>query len=97
MMIMMGKRIFSCLVTLRVGFMTMARSFLVVMSLMMGGCMTGMSAIYEYAAMAIAASRSGASALVSQIAVGPSAPPTMPMDAASGPVKPKHTARKNAT
>ena len=45
MMITMGKRIFSALVTLRVGFMTMARSFLVVMSLMSGGWMTGMSAI----------------------------------------------------
>ena len=47
--------------------------------------------------MAMAASRSGASALVSHIAVGPSAPPTMPMDAAAGPLNPKHTARKNAT
>ena len=36
-MMMMGKRIFSDLETLRVGFMTMARSFLVVMSLMSGG------------------------------------------------------------
>ena len=39
----------------------------------------GTSAIYEYAAMAIEGSSMGASVLVTYIAVGPSAPPIMPI------------------
>ena len=43
----------------------------------------GISAIYEYAAIAIADKSDGASVFVTNIAVGPSAPPMMPIDAAS--------------
>ena len=35
--------------------------------------------------------------LVMNMEVGPSAPPIMPMDAASGPVKPRQIAPKKAT
>ena len=47
--------------------------------------------------MAIAPRSSGASLFVRKMAVGPSAPPMMPMDAACGPVKPRQMAPKNAT
>ena len=47
--------------------------------------------------MAIAPSNSGASLLVRKMAVGPSAPPMMPMEAACGPVKPRQIAPKKAT
>ncbi len=45
--------------------------------------MSGMSAMYEYAATAIGPSKSGASRPVRNIAVGPSAPPMIAIDAAS--------------
>lgn len=45
--------------------------------------MIGTSAIYEYAANAIGPSRLGANCDVKYIAVGPSAPPIIPIDAAS--------------
>ena len=44
---MMGKMIFSVLLTSRSCFISIWRSFLVVSSFMMGGWMTGTSAIYE--------------------------------------------------
>ena len=47
--------------------------------------------------MAIAPSSSGASFVVRKMAVGPSAPPMMPMEAACGPVKPSRIAPKKAT
>ena len=40
--------------------------------------------------------RAGASIPVSQMAVGPSAPPVMPMEAAAGPSKPRTMASRNA-
>ena len=55
----------------------MARSFFVVSSFIIGGWITGTSAIYEYAATAIEPSSCGASFEVRNIAVGPSAPPMM--------------------
>ena len=53
--------------------------------------------MYEYAATAIGANRCGASCDVVKIAVGPSAPPIIPIDAASGPVNPSLTATIKAT
>ena len=53
--------------------------------------------MYEYAATAIGAKRCGASCDVVNIAVGPSAPPIIPIDAASGPVNPSLTATIKAT
>ena len=50
--------------------------------------MTGTRAMYEYAAIAIGPSNSGASFMVVKIAVGPSAPPMMPREAACCGVKP---------
>ena len=47
--------------------------------------MKGMSAIYEYAAIAMGPKSCGASFDAMNIAVGPSAPPIMPIDAASPP------------
>ena len=46
--------------------------------------------------MAMGPSFSGARILVSQMAVGPSAPPMMAMEAATLPVKPRATARISA-
>ena len=57
--------------------------------------MIGTSAIYEYAANAIGPNRLGANCDVKYIAVGPSAPPIIPIDAASGPVNPNAIAPKN--
>ena len=51
--------------------------------------MMGTSAMYEYAATAMAPRRSGARREVSQIAVGPSAPPMMPIALASLIPKPR--------
>lgn len=45
-----------------------ARSFFVVTSFMIGGCIIGISAMYEYAAMAIAPRSVGASSFVTSIA-----------------------------
>ena len=50
---------------------------------MNGGWIIGISAMYEYAATAIAGRSAGASDFVTYIAVGPSAPPMIPIDAAS--------------
>ena len=47
--------------------------------------------------MAMGPNSQGASLEVRKIAVGPSAPPVIPMEAASGPVNPKRIARKKAT
>ena len=91
-----GKIIFSVLDTSRACSILTLRILSVVHSFMSGGCISGISAMYEYAAMAIGPSRCGASFVHRYIAVGPSAPPRMPMEAASGPVKPSSTAPKNA-
>ena len=53
-------------------------------------------AMYEYAEMAIAPSKSGESLDVRKIAVGPSAPPIIPMAPASFGVKPKANAKQYA-
>ena len=68
------------------------RSFFVVSAFMIGGWMTGTSAMYEYAATAIGPNSSGASFEVTKMAVGPSAPPMMPMELACSGVKPSRTA-----
>ena len=47
--------------------------------------------------MAMGPRSSGASRVVRKMAVGPSAPPMMPMEAAWGPVKPSTMAPKKAT
>ena len=52
----------------------------------------GTSAIYEYAATAIGPRSSGASFDVTKIAVGPSAPPIIPIAPACCAVKPKNIA-----
>ena len=59
-----GKRICSVLETGRSCSILTALSFFVVQSFMIGGWMKGTSAIYEYAAMAIAPSSAGASVFV---------------------------------
>ena len=56
----------------------------------------GISAIYEYAATAIAEIKSGASLEVTIIAVGPSAPPIIAIAAAAAAEKPRTEARINA-
>ena len=89
----MGKIIFSFLLTLRVACITVIRSFLVVSNFINGGCKSGISAIYEYAATAIGASKCGARDLVRKIAVGPSAPAIMEIEDASPPVNPNAAAR----
>ncbi len=78
-----GKRIFSRLETGRSCVILILRSACVVSSFIMGGWIIGTSAIYEYAATAIAPNSCGARRDVKKMAVGPSAPPIMPMEAAS--------------
>ena len=92
----MGKMIFSFFETSRVCSILTLRICSVVRSFMSGGCIIGMSAMYEYAAIAMGPNSCGARRVAVNIAVGPSAPPMMPIEAASGPEKPMHTARKNA-
>ena len=53
----MGKIILSSLLTLRSCFISTFLSFSVVRSFMMGGWISGIRAIYEYAARAMGASR----------------------------------------
>ena len=77
-----GKITFSFLLTGRVACMTVIRSFFVVSIFMNGGCRSGISAIYEYAATAIGARSSGASDFVRKRAVGPSAPAMIEIEAA---------------
>ena len=93
----MGKMIFSVLETSRDCSIFTLRILSVVQSFISGGWIMGISAMYEYAAMAMGPRSCGASFVVRNIAVGPSAPPMMPMEAASGPVKPNSIARKKAT
>ena len=52
--------------------------------------------MYEYAATAMGPKRSGASFDVTNIAVGPSAPPMIPVEAASKGLNPKAVQPKNA-
>ena len=77
-----GNTIFSVLETGRSWVILTLRISLVVSSFIMGGWIRGISAIYEYAAMAMAGSRSTASLEEVRMAVGPSAPPMTPMAAA---------------
>ena len=58
--------------------------------------MKGTKAIYEYAAIEIGPINSGASLDEIKIAVGPSAPPIIPIEAASGPKNPSSIAPINA-
>ena len=90
-----AKNSFSLLLTVRRDFMRMRRSFLVVSNAMMGGCISGTRDMYVYAATATAPSRCGASFIVRKMEVGPSAPPMMPMEAASFGLKPMNRAMKN--
>ena len=66
----------------------MSLSFFVVSISIIGFWITGTNAIYEYADTAIAPIRSGASFDERKIAVGPSAPPMIPMAPASFGAKP---------
>ena len=59
-----GKIIFSVFDTSRACTILTLRILSVVMSFMMGGCMSGISAMYEYAAMAMGPRSSGASFVV---------------------------------
>ena len=59
--------------------------------------MIGTSAMYEYAAMAIGPSNSGFSLEVRKIAVGPSAPPIMPMLPAAFRSNPRKVASTKGT
>ena len=92
-----GNRISSFLETGLSEVIFIARSFFVVTSFMIGGCIIGISAMYEYAAMAIAPRSVGASSFVTSIAVGPSAPPIIPIAAAAASENPRKTAPANAT
>ena len=58
--------------------------------------MIGTSAMYEYAATAIGPTRWSASLVVRYIAVGPSAPPMIPIEPASCALNPRAIAAKNA-
>ena len=78
-----GNNFFSVWETARGGFILMRRSLLVVSNLMIGGWITGTNAMYEYADTAIAPIKSGASLPERKIAVGPSAPPMIPIAPAS--------------
>ena len=83
-----GKIIFSFWLTGRGLGISIRRSFLVVKRSITGFWITGTSAIYEYAQTAMAPIRSGASLELRKMAVGPSAPPMMPMAPASLGAKP---------
>ena len=69
--------------------MRMRRSFLVVIRSMIGRWITGTRAMYEYADTAMAPIRCGASFDDRKMAVGPSAPPMMPIAPDSAGVKPR--------
>ena len=83
-----GKMIFSFCCTGLGVFILIRRSFFVVISSMIGLWMTGTRAIYEYADTAIAPIRCGASLDERKMAVGPSAPPMIPIAPDSAGVKP---------
>src|SRR5574344_1723525 len=70
------------------------RSFFVVTILIASGCTTGTSAIYEYAATAMAPTYFEWSTCETRIEVGPSAAPMMPIDAASRSGNPSSTAQE---
>ncbi len=91
-----GNTIFSICLTCLSCPIFILRSSLVVRAFIIGGCISGTSAIYEYAATAIGPSKCPASLLVKNIAVGPSAPPIIPIDAASCGVNPKRIATPKA-
>ena len=63
--------------------MLIESSFLLQVSFTTKGTITGTKAMYEYAAIAIGPSISGASFIVVKIAVGPSAPPIIANEADS--------------
>ena len=74
-----GKTIFSVCETALGGFIRITRSFFVVSNLINGGWIIGTNAIYEYADTAIAPIKLGANLDDKKIAVGPSAPPIIPI------------------
>ena len=91
-----GNTIFSVLETTRSCSILTSRSLGVVIIRMSGGWMSGISAMYEYAAIAIAGRYSGASLEAVRIAVGPSAPPITPIAAATASGNPSASASRNA-
>ena len=92
----MGKTIFSLWLTVRGAGILMRRSFLVVRAIIIGLWITGTRAMYEYALTAIAPIRSGASFDERKMAVGPSAPPMIPMAPAWLGSNPSRRARRYA-
>ncbi len=66
-----------------------------VRSLITGGCIIGTSAIYVYAATVIGPTKSLANLLATNIDVGPSAAPIIPIAAASFKLKPISTAKES--
>ena len=89
-----GNNIFSLFETGLSCSILIALSFLVVNNFIIGGWITGTRAIYEYAAIEIGANKPSANFLVTRIAVGPSAPPIIPIAAASRPLNPRARAPK---
>ena len=84
-----GKRIrMSCGTCFALYFILIRRSFFVVQSLITAGCTIGTSAIYEYATTMIGPIYLDASCIATKIAVGPSAAPIIPIEAASFKGKP---------
>ena len=75
LILLLGGKSLSC------SFMLIFSSFSEQVNFTTIGMITGTSAMYEYAAMAIGAKRCGANLMVVKMAVGPSAPPIMPSDA----------------
>ena len=94
--VIIGKSIFSVFDTFLRGFIFIILSFFVVRSLDMGGCMNGTIPMYVYAATAVIPSMCGARRVVVNMVVGPSAPPIIPMLAASPGVNPRAMAPRNA-
>ena len=88
-----GKMIFSRCFTSLGAFILIRRSFWVVRSSIIGRWITGTNAIYEYADTAIAPISCGASLDERKIAVGPSAPPMIPIAPDSAGVNPKCIAK----
>ncbi len=91
---MIGNNIFSSCDTGRNCCILIIRSSFDVRARIIGGCIIGTNDIYEYAATAIGANKWGANLMAVYMAVGPSAPPIIAMDAASPLVKPKASAPK---
>jgi len=78
-----GNNNFSYFDTDLVSFITILRSLDVVNNFIIGGCINGTAAIYEYAITAVTPKISGDRVAAKKIVVGPSAPPIIAIDAAS--------------